>query len=108
MALLTLVRTHLVAEGLESIEDFADFKKDQLNEVIKNLCTPIPGIIGVFVTIGTVYSSTVKPRACFILTIYPSYLSVDARLSSISTHLQFYLKTKSLLYLFLLVHTSLA
>jgi len=47
MALLPLVRTRLVAEGLETIEDFADFKKDQLKEAIKNLRTPIPGIIGV-------------------------------------------------------------
>ena len=46
MTLLPLVRTRLVTEDLETIEDLADFKKEQLKEAIKNLRTPILGIIG--------------------------------------------------------------
>ena len=47
MALLPLVRQRFSLEGLATIEDFADFKKDQLKEAIKNLRTPIPRVLAV-------------------------------------------------------------
>ena len=44
MALSPDQRLRLGAEGLVTVEDFADFKEDQLEDAIKNLRTPIPGV----------------------------------------------------------------
>ena len=45
MALLPVVRQRFALEGLATVEDFADFKKEQLKEAIKNLRTAIPRVV---------------------------------------------------------------
>lgn len=44
MALPALVRIRLQEEGLVVVDDFEDFKEDQLNKAFKNLRSPIPGV----------------------------------------------------------------
>ena len=44
MALPALVRARLQGEGLITVDDFEDFKEDQLNSAFKNLRQPIPGV----------------------------------------------------------------
>ena len=44
MALPAAVRARLQVEGLVIIEDFFDFKEEQLEQAFKNLRTPIPGV----------------------------------------------------------------
>ena len=41
------VRVRLSQEGQTTIDDFADFKKDQLDQAFKNMRTSIPAIPGV-------------------------------------------------------------
>ena len=45
MALLPVVRQCFSLKGLSTVEDFADYKKDQLKEAIKNLHTDIPRVV---------------------------------------------------------------
>jgi hypothetical protein len=47
MALSPAVRARLASEGLESINDFDDFKEDQLNQAFKNMRTTIPSVPGI-------------------------------------------------------------
>ena len=47
MGLSVPVRVRLSQEGLTTIDDFADFKKDQLDQAFKNMRTAIPAIPGV-------------------------------------------------------------
>ena len=47
MALSGPVRTRLAQEGLETVDDFADFQSDQLGDAYKNMRTSIPGIPGI-------------------------------------------------------------
>ena len=44
MGLTPTLCTRLVDEGLGNIEDFDDFKIDQLEMALKNMRTPIPGV----------------------------------------------------------------
>ena len=44
MSLSNALRTRLATEGLTTIADFSDFKKDQLNNAFKNMRTSIPGV----------------------------------------------------------------
>ena len=44
MNLTAVQRARLASEGLASIEDFMDFKEDQLNDATKNMRTSIPGV----------------------------------------------------------------
>ena len=44
MALPAQIRIRLAAEGLQTVADFEDFKKDQLDQAFKNMRTAIPGI----------------------------------------------------------------
>ena len=44
MALTNVIRARLAQEGLAVIDDFADFKEDQLLQAFKNMRTGIPGI----------------------------------------------------------------
>ena len=47
MALSDAARQRLALEGLTTVEDFDDFKKDQINEALKNMRVAIPGIPGI-------------------------------------------------------------
>ena len=47
MGLTPVQRNRLAGEGLSSVDDFADFKEDQLLQAIKNLKTAIPPLPGV-------------------------------------------------------------
>ena len=44
MALTTAQKDRLALEGLATVDDFADFKEDQIDQAIKNMRTSIPGI----------------------------------------------------------------
>ena len=46
MSLSAPVRDRLALEGLASIDDFDDFKADQLSQAFKNMRTSIPGVNG--------------------------------------------------------------
>ena len=47
MALPRNTVTRLANEGLANLDDFADFKEDELQAAFKNLRTAIPGLPGV-------------------------------------------------------------
>ena len=47
MALPVNVRARLSSEGLTEIDDFEDFKDDQLKDAFKNMRTSIPGLVGI-------------------------------------------------------------
>ena len=47
MALTASQRASLAAQGLTSVDDFADFGKDELDQAIKNMRTHIPGVSAV-------------------------------------------------------------
>ena len=47
MGLTPAVRTRLAQEGLVTIDDFQDFKEDQLLQAYKNMRTTIPGVPGI-------------------------------------------------------------
>ena len=47
MALSNAARQRLALEGLTVVEDFEDFKKEQINEALKNMRVAIPGIPGI-------------------------------------------------------------
>ena len=59
MHLTVTMRARLALEGLETIFDFADFKKDQLNQAIKNMRTPIPGVAAVLDDAGIVVNEAI-------------------------------------------------
>ena len=44
MGLTVAMRTRLAAEGLQDVDDFKDFREDQIDDAIKNLRTAIPGV----------------------------------------------------------------
>ena len=47
MALTASQHAFLAAQGLTSVDDFADFGKDELDQAIRNMRTHIPGVPGV-------------------------------------------------------------
>ena len=47
MALTASQRASLAAQGLTSVDDFADFGKDELDQAIRNMRTHIPGVSAV-------------------------------------------------------------
>ena len=61
MGLTNAERLRLQAEGLTTINDFQDFKEDQLEQAIKNLRTAIPGIPEVTDAAGNVVTAAVPP-----------------------------------------------
>ena len=44
MALSNAARQRLALEGLTTVEDFEDFKEDQIKEALKNMRVSIPGV----------------------------------------------------------------
>ena len=59
MALTPEQRNRLATEGLNVVDDFEDFKEDQIEQAIKNLRTPIPGIAAVTDAVGNVVTAAV-------------------------------------------------
>ena len=47
MGLTPIIRARLQQEGLVTVEDFTDFKEDQLSQAYKNMRTSIPGVAGI-------------------------------------------------------------
>ena len=47
MSLTPAVRFRLAQEGLTIVDDFADFKEDQLDQAFKNMRTSIPAVAGI-------------------------------------------------------------
>ena len=46
MGLTNVQRTRLAAEGLRTVDDFEDFKPEQIDHAVKNLRTAVPGVPG--------------------------------------------------------------
>ena len=44
MGLSSAQKTRLAKEGLTTIEDFTDFKEDQLEQAVKNMRIAVPGV----------------------------------------------------------------
>ena len=61
MALNADARNRLAAEGLVRVEDFEDFKEEQLEDAIKNLRTAIPGVPAVLDAGGNVVPPAIPP-----------------------------------------------
>ena len=61
MALSPSARARLAAEGLTTIEDFDDFKADQLDVAIRNFRTSIPGTAAVLDAAGNVVVAALPP-----------------------------------------------
>ena len=67
MALPHDARQRLAQEGLTTIDDFVDFKEEELKQAIKNLRSPIPGIPAVLDAGGNEASTAVPPiPACLV------------------------------------------
>lgn len=47
MSLTPAVRFRLAQEGLTIVDDFSDFKEDQLDQAFKNMRTSIPAVAGI-------------------------------------------------------------
>ena len=59
MALSDIQRNRLAQEGLVTIDDFADFKSDQLSDAFKNMRTSIPGVPAVLDANGDVITEAI-------------------------------------------------
>ena len=61
MALTATARGRLADEGLVTVDDFEDFKEDQLEIAIKNLRTAIPGIPAILELDGRELITAIPP-----------------------------------------------
>ena len=61
MSLTNGQRMRLVAEGLAQVADFEDFKEEQIDDAIKNLRTPIPGVPAVVNARGRETHAAIAP-----------------------------------------------
>ena len=61
MALSDTQRNRLAQEGLVTINDFADFKADQLSDAFKNMRTSIPGVPAVLDANGDIVTEAIPP-----------------------------------------------
>lgn len=61
MGLTANARNRLAAEGLVRVEDFEDFKEEQLEDAIKNLRIAIPGVAAVLDAAGNVVAPAIPP-----------------------------------------------
>ena len=61
MSLTNNQRQRLVAEGLAQVSDFEDFKEEQIDDAIKNLRTPIPGVPAVVNARGRETHAAIAP-----------------------------------------------
>ena len=68
MSLPGVVRARLAAEGLATVEDFEDFKQDQLERAFKNMRTSIPGVPAVRAADGSELTAAVPAILPFIIT----------------------------------------
>ena len=59
MALPAEVRARLAQEGLSEVEDFADFKRDQIEQAFKNMRTAIPGVAAVVAARGRIVTPAI-------------------------------------------------
>lgn len=88
MGLSAAQRARLAQEGLVNIEDFDDFKSDQLTNAIKNLCTGIPGTPAVLNPDGSVAAPAVPAiPPCLI----PARCALRLKVASIAYH--YYINT---------------
>ena len=67
-------RTALAAQGLTTVDDFADFGKDELNDAIKNMRTSIPGIPATAAVIEPVTGTEITPAVAAVPPILPVIL----------------------------------
>ena len=83
MALPNNIRARLVLEGLVNVDDFDDFKEDQLNQAFTNMRTAITGITAVVASGGVAYVpavSTIPP-----VLVYAEY-ALRIKVASIAYH----------------------
>ena len=89
MGLSQVQRAWLAAEGLVDIDDFADFKPDQIAHAIKNLRTAVPGVPGMAAILGAngaVAVPAVQPIPGIPACIIPARCSLRLKVASIAYH----------------------
>jgi hypothetical protein len=79
MALPGPVRVRLAQEGLTTIDDFADFKSDQLDSAYKNMRTSIPGVAAVLETFDD-NGNVIIPGVAAVPAIPPVLVSAKCKL----------------------------
>lgn len=83
MNLSIVQRTCLAAEGLTNVNDFADFKEDQIDQAIGNLRVSIPGIPQVLNPDGAIATAAIPPiLPCLI----PAQCKLRLNIASIAWH----------------------
>ena len=81
-------RARLALEGLVTVEDFEDFKEDQLSNAIKNLRTGIPGVAAVVDAVGQVQVPAIAPIPPCVI---PARSALRLKVASIAYH--YYMNT---------------
>lgn len=82
-------RARLAAEGLVDVDDFADFKPDQISHAIKNLRTAVPGVPGMAAIMdgnGNVAVQAVQPIPGIPACVIPARCSLRLKVASIAYH----------------------
>ena len=95
MGLTRIARRRLAAEGLATVDDFGDFKPDQIDEAIKNLRTSIPGTPGMPAQLHPVTGAIVIPAVPPIPPIPPCIIPARCalRLKIASIAYKYYIDT---------------
>ena len=89
MGLPNPARVRLANEGLATVDDFADFKPDQIKDAIKNLRTAIPGVPGMAAIMnpdGTVGVPAVAPIPGVPACIISARCALRLKVASIAYH----------------------
>jgi hypothetical protein len=89
MALTNAMRTRLTQEGLTTVDDFSDFKAEQLNDAFKNMRTSIPGVAAVPAVLDN-DGVVITPAIAAIPSILPILISAKCglrlKIASIAYH----------------------
>jgi hypothetical protein len=83
MSLTAIQRNRLSAEGLATIDDFMDFKEDQLDDAAKNMRTAIPGVPAVLDANGTEITAALPPTLPCLIS---AKCSLRLKVASIAFH----------------------
>ena len=89
MGLTNVQRTRLAAEGLQNVDDFEDFKPDQIDHAIKNLRTAVPGVPGMAAIMnpnGGIGVPAVQPIPGIPACIIPARGSLRLKVASLAYH----------------------
>ena len=83
MGLSAAMRQRLATEGLQTVDDFDDFKEDQLDQAFKNMRTAIPGVPAVVDEDGVIQVPAVAPIAPLLV---PARCALRLKVASIAYH----------------------